>query len=119
MKLMSPLVSSTAHLISSMEPISLSRSAMGNAVAAVARRFLSAYQLCGGTVPDQQIDRYMSLLAFRIRVELDSWREQPARSDSAHPWPALSPVAVEILSRTTIATLGTLGPAFSLVSRKR
>ncbi len=96
------------------------RPAIGTAGAAVARRFLSAYQRHGGTVPDQQtLDWYTSLHALRILIELDSWRQMPAGSDFAHPWYSISPVAKQILSRTTSTTLGTRGPALSLVSRKR
>ncbi len=87
------------------------RPVIGTAGAAVARRFRSAYQRHGGTMPDQQtLDWYTSLHALRILIELDSWHQTPAGSDSAHPWYAASPVAVEILSRTTSMTLGTRGP---------
>ncbi len=87
------------------------RPVIGTAGAAVARRFRSAYQRHGGTMPDQQtLDWYTSLHALRILIELDSWHQTPAGSDSAHPWYAASPVAVEILSRTTGMTLGTRGP---------
>jgi hypothetical protein len=87
------------------------RPAIGGAGAAVARRFRSAYLRHGGTMPDQRtLAWYTSLHALRILIELDSWGHEPADSDSTHPWHAVSPVAAEILSRTTSMTLGTRGP---------
>jgi aminoglycoside phosphotransferase (APT) family kinase protein len=71
--------------------------------AGLARRFIAAYQLAGGSVPHQQtLVWYTSLHALRILTELDGWRHEPARSDHAsHPWTLVSPAAVAVLSRTT------------------
>jgi len=87
------------------------RPVIGAAGAALARRFLAAYRHAGGTVPDQRtLDWYTSLHALRILIELDGWQHDPDRPDrSFHPWMAIGPVAVQILTRSSGGRVGTAG----------
>ncbi|HEX9526812.1 MAG TPA: phosphotransferase, partial [Streptosporangiaceae bacterium] len=83
------------------------RPAITAAGAVLARQYHKAYRRHGGTIPDQQtLDWYTSLHALRILIELHSWRQDTARPDhAAHPWTSASPVAANILRRTTGTTV--------------
>ena len=91
------------------------RPIIGAAGAVLARRFLAAYPRAGGTVPDQRtLNWYTSLHALRILIELDGWRHyRGGPGHSFHPWMALSPVAAQILTRTTKTKISSTWPAMS------
>ncbi len=83
------------------------RPAIAAAGATLAKRFHRAYRQQGGTTPDRQsMAWYESLHALRILIEFDSWQLESARPDrSSHPWSSVSPVAADVLRRTTGANV--------------